>query len=138
MQPSKKTRSKRKKFAKWIWDNQVKEIIHLQSDNKCEYCKASILTKQLHCHHIDGRQNMFMLLHLDNLMLLCATHHTLGQVSAHSQSRSGREEFDKWLIKHKRKEFIEELKYLRNNSPKLTLQDLEDRYEEYKELLNNL
>jgi len=136
-QPSKATRKNRSKFAKWIWENQVKPIIRWHARNRCEKCGASGEVKQLHCHHIDGRQNMYMLICQMNIVLLCANHHTMGQVSAHSESRTGREEFDEWLVGYKGKEIIDELARLRGCSPKLTLLDLEGIYQDNRDFLNN-
>jgi len=135
--PSKKTRSKRSTFAKWIWENQVKPIVRMQAGNRCAICKVDGTYKQLHCHHLNGRQNIYMLTYLPNIMLLCATHHTLSNdQAAHSQTKDGRDAFDSWLESYLGKDNIEKLSYLRRNSPKLSLQDLEDLYESYKKMLD--
>ena len=138
-EPSKKTRAKRKKFANWIWENQIKPIVRLSADGKCELCGVSDKVKQCHCHHAQGRQSIFMLLHLDGLLYLCASHHTLSNdMAAHGQSQTARDAFSAWIKDYWGKERLEELERLRRNSPKLTLIDLEEVYEHNKLLLESL
>lgn len=83
----------------------------------------------LNAHHIEGRTRLSTRWDLNNGVALCPAHHTFGQISAHSQSRSGRREFDDWLIGYRGKT-LEDLEKKAFRLVKYTIDDLETILEE--------
>ena len=67
----------------------------IRSKGYCEVCKTSV--HQLHPHHVTGRVNLNTRWDIRNGCCLCATHHTMGQKSAHQSPLW----FHEWLLKHR-------------------------------------
>lgn len=90
----------KKKTVKNRLDRLWSKII--RSKGKCEVCGSS--NCQLHPHHITGRKNLNTRWDLRNGCCLCASHHTMGNQSAHQSPLW----FDEWLRKNR----PEDYKYL--------------------------
>ena len=123
-------------MGKTIENGVWKLIIKTRAGWKCELCENSKERGHaMHAHHIENKQTNYMRILLDNGVCLCAHHH----MSIHGQKgRELQNETDDKLTKLRGKKFLDNLAYLKRNSPKLTTQDMEDKKKEYKELLNEL
>ena len=64
-------------------DKMVETACKENADYKCEICGAPNDMAQIHAHHITGRKNRSTRWILQNLVALCAKHHTMGRWSAH-------------------------------------------------------
>lgn len=58
--------------------------LKIRSKGYCEVCGKTADQCQLHPHHIWGRKNLSTRWDIRNGCCLCATHHTLGNQSAHN------------------------------------------------------
>lgn len=56
----------------------------VRSKGECEVCGKTADECQLHPHHAWGRKNLSTRWDLRNGVCLCATHHTMGNQSAHN------------------------------------------------------
>ena len=112
-----------------LWSLIVKE----RAGNRCEICGK---TTGLNSHHIFGKKSQIKRFDIDNGICLCISHHTYGQVCAHSTSYDGQKEFHKILEEIRGVEFLEGLKQKYINPPKYTSSFLESMIEEYKEKLS--
>ena len=84
--------SKENKKLHKIWRTAV-----LEKDKHCQICGPSKFNKVLNAHHLLPKEfNEFRWL-LDNGMILCVRHHTLGKFSAHKNPVW----FTLWLAKNK-------------------------------------
>lgn len=128
MKPSKATRSKAIKFARWIEKNYCKPI--KRSIGYCEICGNSGKQYQLHAHHIYGKKSMLMRVEMDNLICLCSVCHTQG---AHGESYDAQKDFHAKLEAYLGKDFLKALERKKNSSSKMTLLELEELYETLKE-----
>lgn len=64
-------------------DNLVEKSCKENADYRCEICGTSWENAQIHAHHVCGRRNRSTRWLLENLVALCASHHTMGRWSAH-------------------------------------------------------
>ena len=55
-----------------------------RADFKCEYPDCNIKSSQLHPHHFYSRRHAAIRYDPDNIIILCAVHHTMGSFSAHN------------------------------------------------------
>jgi len=91
-EPAKRSGKVKKGYIDLLWGNLVK----LMAGAKCEYCGK---TNNLNSHHIFSRSRLNLRWDTDNGVCLCASHHTLGNFSAHKAPI----DFIEWL-KEKRGE----------------------------------
>jgi len=59
------------------------DVAKARANFKCEYPNCSINGKQLHPHHYYSKRNANTRYDPDNIIVLCAYHHTLGNEAAH-------------------------------------------------------
>ena len=82
-------------------------------DTYCQVCGPDKINKVLNVHHQIPKSFLEVRWDLDNGMLLCFQHHSLGRWSAHQNPVW----FSKWLVEHKYKTYcwisdkLEELEY---------------------------
>ena len=89
------------------------KLVKLRAGMKCEYCLAT--NRQLHSHHIYSRSKKSTRWHVQNGLCLCATHHVLGNMSAHKAPL----EFTQWLLQKKGQDYIDRLQIKANMVSKL-------------------
>lgn len=82
-------------------DNIWKSMVKTNAGFKCEVCGKDNTQCQLHSHHFIGRTHTSLRWCLANGFCLCASHHTLGRISAHEDPQWFIEEArnlrgDKW------------------------------------------
>jgi len=125
-----KTRMKvAKKIEKDFWS----PIIKHKAGFKCEVCgKVGVLNS----HHIEGKSNMQLRTNLENGICLCPGCHTMGQVSAHSTSYSGQQDFHQLLEEVRNPVMLSKLKQMRN-APPMSMMELEDRFDLLRNMLRN-
>ena len=75
---------KLKEKADKKWRTQGKENAKCEV---CEFLRTNFNYTQLHPHHVVGRKNKRLRWELKNRCWLCPTHHTLGNQSAHNDSK---------------------------------------------------
>ena len=91
MTPTRKKIKKIERQSKKLWHDLAME----RAGNKCEFCGA---TENLQVHHIENKGRCRKLRYdLENACVLCAKHHTMGDISAHSKSYFGQTAFHEWL-----------------------------------------
>lgn len=127
---------KLKKECDELWAKIVKE----RTNHVCQACEAVGLPdngKSKDAHHIEGRR-LNVRWDLDTGMCLCKSHHTLGQVAAHSTAHSGQVEFRKIMVNVYGTEFLEDLKQRERQNRKWNLTELQELKESLQNTLNNL
>lgn len=85
-------------------DKIVETACKKNTDYRCEICGAPKEIAQIHVHHIIGRRHRSTRFILENVVTLCAKHHTMGLWSAHENPGWFLEEIrdlrgDKWWKK---------------------------------------
>jgi len=88
-------------------------LVKLRAGMECEYCGTSI--KQLHSHHLFTRSRKSTRWDVHNGICLCASHHVLGNFSAHKSPL----EFTEWLYKYKGQDYIDRIRIKSNFLSKL-------------------
>jgi hypothetical protein len=78
MTPKTKKKVTDKRLLK-IWSEKGK----IRSEFKCEYPDCNVNYHQVHAHHVFHRSIANTRYDIDNCIILCPVHHTLGQDSAH-------------------------------------------------------
>lgn len=78
-----------------LWSKMIRDC------DKCAICGVTSFEKQLHPHHIIGRMRLRTRWDIKNGICLCASHHTLGKLSAHADPLW----FNNWLIENKPEDF---------------------------------
>ena len=119
---------KNKTYWKKKADNEWKRVIRERDLYACRYCQET--EKQLHAHHIIGRRITQIRYNLDNGLLLCASHHTLGKFSAHENSIG----FNEWIKEEIGEELYEALKAESYKINKLPHDFYEQEYKRLKEM----
>jgi len=127
----KKTKTQLKKKLDVLWRTVGKE------NAVCEICATlppneRINYTQLHCHHLIGRLSQATRYSLENRIILCSYHHSLGDFSAHNRP----EWFRGWLKEHKPEQYefmIEHQHDLKN----WTTQELEEKIRNLSEPMLN-
>jgi len=114
--------------AEKLW----KELIKLKATNRCELCRGDGRQFQMHIHHIERKQSHYMRSLLDNGICLCANCHKWG---IHDTSYSRQKEISDKLLRYKGQKFMDNLKRLKNNPPKITELELEERIVMYEDML---
>lgn len=104
---------KKKKGIEGKLDIAWSKLVKLRAGNKCEYCGTT--TKQLHSHHIYTRSRKTTRWDEKNGLCLCASHHVLGNFSAHKSPL----EFTEWLIEYKGDDEITRLRIKSHGLSKL-------------------
>lgn len=90
-------------------------LVKLRAGMKCEYCKTT--TKQLQSHHLFTRSRKATRWDVNNGISLCASHHVLGNFSAHKSPL----EFTEWLYTYKGKDFIDRIRIRSHNVCKMAI-----------------
>lgn len=113
------------------------DLIIARAGFKCEYCGKGKPEVQLNAHHIEGKGHCgtYLKFALENGICLCVSHHTFGQISAHSTSFHGQKAFHNWLTNYKGQEFLHELKIKTKKVIKYSISDLEILLQQYKDEL---
>jgi hypothetical protein len=122
------------KLARKIEEKFWKPLVKIRAGFKCEVCGDT--NRQLNSHHIEGKGNMDLRTNMENGICLCVTCHTMGQVSAHSTSYSGQQEFHQLLEEVRDPVTLQNLKRLRNHTG-MSMLELEARFENLKQTLSN-
>ena len=122
---------KKKKGIDGKLDQAWAKLVKLRAGNKCEYCGTT--TKQLHSHHIFTRSRKSTRWDELNGICLCASHHVLGNFSAHKSPQ----EFTEWLIEYKGQDFIDRLRVKSHNLSKLHQFEKELLFKELNKQIKN-
>ena len=96
-------------LAKWS------ELVKIKADWKCEYCGT---TKTLNSHHVFTKKNRATRWDVENGICLCASHHTLGNFSAH-----GSPAFADWMKEYRGEEWYIALRDKSNSIVKHSRKD---------------
>jgi len=89
-------------------DRLIQELVMIARRGMCEYCDISDET--LSGHHILGKINRSVRWNLDNMCLLCANHHVIGNFSAHRSPN----DFKNWIIEIRGKEWWDKINMLKD------------------------
>jgi len=120
-----KTASEAAKIVEKLWN----EIVKKRASNKCELCGLN--NCQLHAHHIEAKQSLYMRTSLDNGICLCAYCH----MSIHGQNGISEQKKRMNLLELARgKAFLQKLSKERYAPEKLKTNDLQNIFEKYLKL----
>jgi len=86
-------------------DKLVAKMCKEEAKFQCELCGKSGDECQLHPHHYIGRRNRALRWYLPNLIVLCASHHTMGLWSAHQNPEWFRGE----MLNRRGKEWLKDI-----------------------------
>jgi 5-methylcytosine-specific restriction endonuclease McrA len=113
-----------KKLLK-LWRNAALE----RAGYKCEFPDCNIKYSQLHAHHIYHRSHVSLRYVLENAIILCPHHHTLGSLSAHKNP-----DFKDHLVATgvRTEEFFDRLREERNRVQKNTAVWKQECYDRLK------
>lgn len=106
-------------------DNLWSEIVKTRAGNKCEYCG---IERSLNSHHIFSRSNHSVRWDVNNGICLCASHHLLGNFSAHKAPL----EFADWIKEKRGEEWYDNLK---RKSKEIYKPDYQVIYDNLRKLL---
>jgi len=110
-----------------------KKLAKIRAMDVCEFCHNPHPT--LNVHHIVGKGRCRILRwDLANAMVLCPTHHTFGEISAHSKDYFGLVAFNDWLGKHIGKKRLDYLQARKFKTEKTTIDFLGEEYRNLQEL----
>lgn len=104
---------KKKKGVDGKLDIAWSKLVKLRAGMECEYCGTKL--KQLHSHHLFTRSRKATRWDVLNGISLCASHHVLGNFSAHKSPL----EFTEWLYKYKGEDYIDRIRMKSNQVSKL-------------------
>ena len=122
---------KQKKGIEKKLDDAWSKLVKLRAGLKCEYCGST--SRQLHSHHLYTRSRLSTRWDVENGISLCATHHVLGNFSAHKSPR----EFNEWLDQYKGIEFMDRIRVKSHDYGKLTKFEKELLLKELNEQIKN-
>lgn len=103
----------KKKGIEGKLDQAWSKLVKLRAGMECEYCGTKV--KQLHSHHLFTRSRKATRWDVKNGICLCASHHVLGNFSAHKSPL----EFSQWLYKYKGEDYIDRIMFKSNGISKL-------------------
>jgi len=112
-----------------LWKSLAKD----RANKVCELCHDPHPT--LNVHHIVGKGRCRVLRwDLANALVLCPTHHTFGNISAHSKDYFGQVAFTSWLAKYIGKKRLDYLEQRKVKTEKTTVEFLEKEYEKLQSI----
>lgn len=121
---SKKRKKKFERKSEKLW----KELARKRAGNKCELCQNPHV--QLNVHHIVNKSRCRLLRwDLQNALVLCPKHHTMGDISAHSLDYLGQQKFHEWLDEYLGEKRLEYLQDRRYKIQRINLDFAEQEYE---------
>jgi len=102
-------------------DRLIKAFSKEDKGYRCEICGADNTQAQLHSHHFIGRTHASLRWVNENIFVLCASHHTMGRVSAHEDPQ--------WFMKQAKllrgDKWYKLIEKIKNKSNKKTLEENE-------------